>query len=100
EQHNASPRAAILKMEEPRSAVRGFDPCALMRSIDRRTALIEHDLVFVRSIHRLRPQHDLVSAFHPSGRREDVVPAVPFVELRPLERRMVLAAIEYDTAVV
>src|ERR1051326_2557312 len=71
-----------------------------MWTIDCRVALLEHDLLFVRSVHILRPNRELIAVLHAAGGREDPVPPVALVELRTFDCRMMFAAVEHDAPFV
>src|SRR5206468_10923136 len=71
-----------------------------MRTVDRRLPLLENDLVFVWTEHAAGSEYCLPAVRHTSGGRKDVVPAIPLVELRPFDRRMMFVAIEDEGSVV
>ena len=83
---HAAERAAILEVEEPVAPIGRGHPGTLVRPVDRRGSLREHVPRRVWAVHIARAEHRLPARGDPAGGREDVVPAVALVELRPLDR--------------
>ena len=83
--HDAAVSALVLEMNKPRLAGGRIHPRALVRSVDRRLALGQHDLALVRAIDLLRAESQLPAGSHPAGRRRNVVVTVALVKFRTLD---------------
>ena len=87
-------------MQEPVLSGRRIDPRALMRSVDRRRSLMQHNSFLVRAIDILRPEHRLPARLHTSCRGKDVIVAISLIELRSLNRRLRLMPVIDEFSVV
>ena len=93
---DAAHRSHILEVDEEAPTVLQLHPAALVRAVHRRAALVQHDPRFIRAVDAPAAQNQLPAGGHAARRREDVVPAVALVQLRPLHRRGGERAIEHQ----
>src|SRR5438132_9153578 len=74
-------------MQKPPVAIRRVNQRALVRAVDGRAALGEHDLFLVRTVDAARAKDNLPAHRDAARWRGDVVKAVALVQLRAFERR-------------
>ena len=84
--HHAAVGFLVLEVQEPVFAVFRMHPAALMGAVDGTLALLQHNLVLVGTVRRLRAHGQLEALGHTAGGTHDPVPAVALVELRPFAR--------------
>ena len=86
----------VLEVDKPVFPGRRVDERALVRSVDRRLALREHDAVFVGTADTLRAEYGLPAGGNTTRRGENIIPAVALVELGALQRRVVGQLVAVD----
>ena len=92
----ASVSALVLEMEEPVLPSRSIHPGSLMGPVDGARDPGHHDAFLVRPERIVRPQDRLPACSDASGRREDVVLPVPFVEFRSFDGRLAQMPVVHD----
>src|SRR6185503_16944162 len=80
--NDAAVDARVLEVDEPPFAPGRIDKRPLVRSVDRRLPLLEHNSIFVGTEDLARPQRDLPAPRDAARGSEDEIPAVVLVELR------------------
>ena len=72
----------VLEVQEPVFTIFCMHPATLMRAVDISLTLLEHNLMFVRTIGRLRTHSQLETLGNTASRTHNPIPAIALVELR------------------
>ena len=93
---DAPVQPAALEVDEPVAAIRRRHPRALMRPVDAAVPLPQDDSVLVLAVNPPTAQHRLPARRHAARGSKDVVPAIPLVDLRAFNRRVICRAVEQE----
>ena len=87
------PAGLIYKFRKDRvGAVLG----SLVGAVYRGVSLMQHNPLFIWAIDISGAQHGLPSRLHASGRRKEIIPAIPLIKFRPFQGRICLRAVIYQ----
>ena len=84
----------LLEVDEPVLPARGCHPGTLVRAINWSLAPVHHHPVLPGTEYLLCPERKLPAVCDSAGRGKNVIVSVPFVKLRPLNRRIVIMAVK------